>query len=63
MGYYSEDFEDKEDHVDVKNNRTRVLPGGSFNNRPVYVRSADRTWYLPTDRVTNVGFRPARTIR
>ena len=39
----------------------RLLRGGSFNDPPSSVRSAGRLWDLPSDRVTNGGFRPART--
>jgi formylglycine-generating enzyme required for sulfatase activity len=39
----------------------RLLRGGSFPDRPAYIRSADRLGKRPSSRVINVGFRPART--
>jgi formylglycine-generating enzyme required for sulfatase activity len=39
----------------------RVLRGGAFLNPPVSVRSARRGDYLPDNRYTVIGFRPART--
>jgi formylglycine-generating enzyme required for sulfatase activity len=41
----------------------RVLRGGAFTNRPMFVRSAYRFRLAPRDRNGNVGFRPARTFR
>jgi formylglycine-generating enzyme required for sulfatase activity len=39
----------------------RLLRGGSFDDRPTGVRSADRARSAPTYCYTNFGFRPART--
>ena len=39
----------------------RLLRGGSFIYQPAYVRSAIRLRNAPSLRVTNDGFRPART--
>ena len=39
----------------------RILRGGSFDNRPAYVRSAFRGWCAPSNRNIDVGFRPSRT--
>ena len=39
----------------------RLLRGGSFNDPPAVVRSADRDRLAPSIRVTNHGFRLART--
>ena len=39
----------------------RVLRGGSFGNRPTYLRSADRYYEQPDNRNDNNGFRPSRT--
>jgi formylglycine-generating enzyme required for sulfatase activity len=41
--------------------KLRVLRGGSFPDRPAYIRSAERLGKEPWSRVTNAGFRPART--
>jgi formylglycine-generating enzyme required for sulfatase activity len=50
---------DATDMVDDKTNRP--LRGWSFPDRPMYVRTEHRLWKNPADRVTNVGFRLART--
>ncbi len=39
----------------------RLLRGGSFDGQPSYVRAAFRSWYLPSNRFSGDGFRPART--
>ncbi len=39
----------------------RLLRGAAFSNLPSGVRSADRSWYAPTSRSANLGFRLART--
>ena len=44
-----------------KGSRIRVLRGGSFFGRPVYLRSAFRVTYKPSYRNFVVGFRVART--
>jgi len=41
----------------------RLLRGGSFYHLPSIVRSAYRTFHRPSDRISIVGFRPARTYR
>jgi formylglycine-generating enzyme required for sulfatase activity len=56
-------IEDIEDHPIVSNAEERMLRGGSFYNPSVYVRAADRYWYVPTHHFRNMGFRVARTIR
>jgi formylglycine-generating enzyme required for sulfatase activity len=40
----------------------RVLRGGSWDNRPRYLRTADRDGYLPDSRIGSIGFRLARTL-
>ena len=45
----------------VKGSDPRLLRGGTFNNRPANVRSANRNWGAPSNRLTNGGFRPSRT--
>ena len=40
----------------------RVLRGGSRDNGPSYLRAANRYWDTSGVRVTNVGFRVARTL-
>jgi formylglycine-generating enzyme required for sulfatase activity len=57
------DEEDKEDIKEIKDKQSRVLRGGSFSNQALNVRSADRGWDAPTNRLIDVGFRPARTFR
>ncbi len=39
----------------------RLLRGGAFDNRPSYVRAADRNGNQPANRTNVYGFRPART--
>ncbi|MDG4598033.1 MAG: bifunctional serine/threonine-protein kinase/formylglycine-generating enzyme family protein [Candidatus Contendobacter sp.] len=39
-----------------------ALRGGSWYNRPAWVRSADRAWDTPTYRNDDVGFRLARSL-
>jgi formylglycine-generating enzyme required for sulfatase activity len=53
---------DTEDILTIDREGGRVLRGGSFNNRPSDVRSADRNDIVPTSRSYNVGVRPARTF-
>jgi formylglycine-generating enzyme required for sulfatase activity len=55
--------EDVEDKKDIKDNLNRVLRGGSFLDQSRVVRSAYRGRTVPTNRVSFVGFRPARTFR
>ena len=40
----------------------RVLRGGSWSDIPFYLRAADRSWYTSGVRVSNYGFRVARTL-
>jgi formylglycine-generating enzyme required for sulfatase activity len=40
----------------------RVLRGGSWNNSPQILRSANRNWITPDDRGDGTGFRIARTF-
>jgi serine/threonine protein kinase/formylglycine-generating enzyme required for sulfatase activity len=57
-----EAIEDKEDLLQIISTKNRVLRGGSFNDHASFVRCAYRHWLVPTDRILNVGFRPARTV-
>ena len=57
---YTTDADDGENYDDIKDNQFRVMRGGSFYARPVYVRSACRFWNQPGNRGKNVGFRLAR---
>ena len=45
----------------INEKRPRLLRGGAFNDRPALVRSAYRNWDAPSNRISNIGFRPART--
>jgi formylglycine-generating enzyme required for sulfatase activity len=49
--------------IEGGNQRLRVLRGGSWDNVPGGLRSADRDWYGPGDRGDLPGFRVARTLR
>ena len=40
----------------------RVIRGGSWNDEPDYVRSANRFWYIPSDRDDGLGFRCAQDV-
>jgi formylglycine-generating enzyme required for sulfatase activity len=55
-------FEDDEKMLGTSTTNARVVRGGSFFDRALYVRSADRTRSVPPDRGMLVGFRPARTF-
>jgi formylglycine-generating enzyme required for sulfatase activity len=54
--------DDKEDLESINTASSRVLRGGSFRNRAVYVRSASRSRFVPSLN-DDVCFRPARTFR
>ena len=54
--------EDREDDLAVNSTAERVLRGGSFDNQASVVRSAYRNFVVPTNRNSNYGFRPARTL-
>jgi hypothetical protein len=41
---------------------SRVLRGGSWNNTPDNLRSANRNWNQPDNRNNNIGFRVASTL-
>ena len=53
---------DIEDTLSINIQDSRVLRGGSFGNHARNVRSSDRDWDVPTTRLPNFGFRPARTL-
>jgi formylglycine-generating enzyme required for sulfatase activity len=55
-------LEDIEDGVSILSTNRHVLRGGSFDFRAVFVRSADRSWNVPTYRSQGIGLRPARTF-
>jgi formylglycine-generating enzyme required for sulfatase activity len=56
-------IEDKEDILTISPTNSRVLRGGSFNNRASNVRSAGRIYSVPSNRINFSGFRPSRTLR
>jgi formylglycine-generating enzyme required for sulfatase activity len=60
---HNEVIEDTEHVLDVVATADRVLRGGSFVNQPESMRSAGRYGDVPTASDTDVGFRPARTLR
>jgi formylglycine-generating enzyme required for sulfatase activity len=57
-----EAVEDKEDGLQIISTTRRVVRGGSFSERAVWIRSANRDKAEPAGRITDVGFRPARTF-
>ena len=61
-GQGEEADEDQEDGLVIINTVSRVLRGGSFGSAASYLRSAFRTYYVPTDRHDYFGFRLARTL-
>ncbi len=40
----------------------RVRRGGSWFSSPLFLRSAGRSWYITSNRISNTGFRVARTL-
>jgi formylglycine-generating enzyme required for sulfatase activity len=46
---------------DINSDVGRVLRGGSFLDRPLYVRSSNRDYYRPDGRFYTTGLRLART--
>ena len=54
--------EDKEDISPIKAVNSRVLRGGSFDDRASVVRSAARSSDVPAARHISNGLRPARTF-
>ena len=54
--------EDEEDTASINMQYTRLLHGGSFYNRAVFVRSAYRARSEAGVRGDDVGLRPARTF-
>jgi formylglycine-generating enzyme required for sulfatase activity len=48
--------------ADTQDGGPRVLRGGSWNNDPLWLRSAARDWGGPRGRGNGVGFRLARTL-
>jgi formylglycine-generating enzyme required for sulfatase activity len=55
-------FEDTEDVLSIDPVTYRVMRGGTFYDHASICRSAKRDWNLPSNRYSNVGFRPARTF-
>jgi formylglycine-generating enzyme required for sulfatase activity len=53
---------DQEDGLVVTSTDGRVLRGGSFYNLASAIRSAVRSYDVPTNPSTDIGFRPARTL-
>ncbi len=60
--YHPGDDNEKYYNETIVGNNSRVLRGGSFNNRASNVRSAIRSYDVPANRTNNDGFRPARTF-
>jgi len=61
-GKGEEAAEDKEDGSVISPTKSRVLRGGSFSYPASNVRSSARNYGVPTNRNSNVGFRPSRTL-
>jgi serine/threonine protein kinase/formylglycine-generating enzyme required for sulfatase activity len=59
----SGEIEDIEDTLVIDDKEFRVLRGGSFSCLPVFVRSANRGFNLPTLGLKDFGFRVARTLQ
>jgi formylglycine-generating enzyme required for sulfatase activity len=57
-----EGIEDNEDDLVIVSTAGRLLRGGSISNRAPITRSARRGWIVPSDRTSDVGFRPVRTF-
>jgi formylglycine-generating enzyme required for sulfatase activity len=58
-GLFREDIY-KSEYINEKN--SRLLRGGTFYDRPAYVRSASRDFHAPANRLSpTFGFRPSRT--
>ena len=55
-------LEDEEDGLQIASTNFHVLRGGSFLNQASLVRCATRNGFVPTTRLSLVGFRPARTF-
>ena len=41
---------------------SRVVRGGSWSGHPTFLRSAYRSWSFPDNRISDKGFRLARTL-
>jgi formylglycine-generating enzyme required for sulfatase activity len=63
VGVGAEAVEDREDQLVVRSTDNRMLRGGSFFNLPSVVRSASRTYDVPTIPSFFIGFRVAKTIQ
>ena len=62
-GKGEEAIEDKDDELVFNSTYRRVLRGGSFDDRALHVRAANRLRDVPSGRYSyGVGFRPARTF-
>jgi len=62
VGKGDEATEDQEDGLVVKSADNRMLRGGGFGSQASYLRSAFRIVNVPSGRVSNTGFRLARTL-
>jgi formylglycine-generating enzyme required for sulfatase activity len=62
QGQVDTTINDNEDMLSISMQDTRVLRGGSFISHESLVRSAFRIHYGPALRISNNGFRPARTL-
>ncbi len=50
------------DSVGPQSGTYRIIRGGSWNNNPLYCRSAQRLRYNPDYRYDNLGLRPSRSV-
>jgi formylglycine-generating enzyme required for sulfatase activity len=55
-------IEDREDQDEIRDENSRVLRSGSFSNPAMIERSAFHAYSVPQNRITDYGFRPARTL-
>ncbi len=55
-------IEDEEKTGGIRNEATRILRGGGFMNQALYLRSAQRFWFVPSVFAGNAGFRVAKTL-
>jgi formylglycine-generating enzyme required for sulfatase activity len=63
QGRYDQPNKDEEENEGIKDKDRRVLRAGGFLHPASSVRCIDRNRNVPSHRLADVGFRPARTFR